>query len=106
MWNVVLLDERVEAELQALPAGLRARFVRIAQLIESLGLELVREPYVKHLEDKLWEIRVKGAEGIARAIYITATGQCVVVLRVFEKKTQKTPLKELEIARNRAKECR
>ncbi len=85
---------------------MRARFTHTVQLIEALGLENVREPYVKHLEDKLWEIRMKGPDGIARAVYITATGKRIVVLRVFEKKTQKTPAKELEIARHRAKECR
>lgn len=64
----------------------------------------MREPYVKHLEGKLWEMRLKGRNGIARSIYVTATGKRVVVLRTFIKKTQKTPLREMKLARERAKE--
>nr|WP_255697613.1 type II toxin-antitoxin system RelE/ParE family toxin [Pseudacidovorax sp. NFM-22] len=59
---------------------------------------------VKHLEDKLWELRIRGKDGIARAIYLTAVRRRVVIVRVFVKKTQKTPKHELELARQRAKE--
>lgn len=45
-----------------------------------------------------------GRDGIARAIYVTATGKRVVIVRAFVKKTQKTPGHELELARQRAKE--
>jgi phage-related protein len=61
---------------------------------------------VKHLEDKLWELRITGRDGISRAIYVTATGRRMVILRVFVKKTQKTPLREIDLARERAKEVR
>ena len=63
-----------------------------------------RQPYVKHLEGKLWEMRMKGKDGIARSIYVAATGQRVVILHSFMKKTQKTPQSALETARTRAKE--
>ncbi len=56
------------------------------------------------LEDKLWEMRLKGRDGRSRAIYVTARGKRLVVLRVFIKKTQKTPRKELVLALKRAKE--
>jgi len=59
---------------------------------------------VKHLDGPLWEMRMRGKDGIARAAYVTATGQRVVVVGVFEKKTQKTPRREIEIALKRAKE--
>ena len=75
------LDETVEAELDALPSDIRARFLRIARLIASEGLPKLREPYVKHLEGPLWEMRMKGTDGIARAAYVAATGQRVVVVR-------------------------
>ena len=71
---------------------------------QSHGLERVREPYVKHLEGPVWEMRMKGRDGIARAAYVTATGRRVVVVHVFPKKTQKTPRREIEIALGRAKE--
>jgi phage-related protein len=103
-WRFELLDHRVERELDALAQDVRARFLRIAELLEQHGPTGVREPYVKHLEGKLWEMRMKGKDGIARAIYLTAKGERVVVLHVFVKKTQKTPAKALEIARERAKE--
>jgi phage-related protein len=47
---------------------------------------------------------MKGRSGIARAAYVTAVGKRVVVVHVFEKKTQKTPRREIEIALKRAKE--
>ena len=61
---------------------------------------------MKHLEGKLWELRITGRDGISRAIYVTATGQRVVIVRVFVKKSQKTPERELEVARQRAKEIK
>jgi phage-related protein len=59
---------------------------------------------VKYLGDKLWEMRLTGRDGIARAIYVTASGRRVVILRTFVKKAEKTPKRELELARERAKE--
>ena len=105
-WSVETLNAVVDRELAALPGDQRARFLRIAELIESKGLERVREPYVKHLEGPLWEIRMKGRDGISRALYVTATGRRVVVVRVFVKKSQKTPRREIRLALERAKEVR
>jgi phage-related protein len=68
-WRVEFLDEEVAAALSAFPADIRANFARIVQLIEGHGLERVREPYVKHLDGPLWEMRMKGRDGIARAAY-------------------------------------
>lgn len=98
------MNAAARAELDALPADMRAKFERIVALIQSHGLEKVREPYVKHLDGKLWEMRLIGRDGIARAIYVTASGKRVFVLRTFVKKTEKTPKRELELARERAKE--
>jgi len=61
---------------------------------------------VKHLEGKLWEMRMKGKDGIARSLYVTATGRRVVVLRTFEKKSQKSPRREIKLALERAKELK
>ncbi|MEI9994906.1 MAG: type II toxin-antitoxin system RelE/ParE family toxin [Rhizomicrobium sp.] len=103
-WSVLYVNAAARAELEALPADMRARFERIVGLIQAQGLEKVREPYVKHLDGKLWEMRLKGRDGIARSIYVTASGRRIVVLRTFVKKTEKTPKQELELARERAKE--
>ncbi len=104
MWIVETLDTAVDAEIKALPSDQRAKFFWIAKLIQEHGLERVREPYVKHLEKGLWEIRMKGRDGISRALYVVAKPKRVVVVRVFIKKTQKTPRKELKLALKRAEE--
>jgi phage-related protein len=85
---------------------MRARLTRLTNLIEQIGFEALPRDSVKHLEDRLWELRITGRDGISRAIYVTATGRRMVILRVFIKKTQKTARRELEIARQRAKEVR
>ena len=103
-WSFVFLNAEVKGELDALPADVRASFERIVGLVQAMGLERVHEPYIKHLEDRIWEMRLRGRDGIARALYVTATGRRVVILRVFAKKTQKTPRREIELARQRAKE--
>jgi phage-related protein len=59
---------------------------------------------VKHLQGPLWEMRMKGKSGIARAVYVTAVGKRVIVVHIFTKKTEKTPRHEIEIALKRAKE--
>jgi phage-related protein len=102
-WSVETVSQ-ADDEIAALPRGLQARLVRLLEMVENLGLENLHEPHVKHLEGKLWELRVKAGEGIARGLYVTMTGKRVVVLHVFMKKSQKTPLKALDIARSRMKE--
>lgn len=104
-WMVETLDARVDEELAGLPADMRDRFVRIAGLLEAFGPSQVREPYVKPLTGKLWEMRLKGKDGIARAAYVAAVGRRLVVVHVFVKKTQKTPRANLDIALERAKEA-
>lgn len=64
----------------------------------------MREPHVKHLRGSIWEMRMKGKDGISRALYVTAVGRRVVVVRVFTKKAQKAPAREIELALKRAKE--
>lgn len=102
---VKVLDQRVTAELGALSADLRAKFVRIAKLLESFGPLQVREPHVKPLGDKLWKMRIAGRDGIARAISLAANGQRLVIVHVFIKRTQKAPRSAIETARKRAKEA-
>ena len=105
-WTVETLNETVDAELAGLPADMRARLVRISELIESVGLPNVREPHIRHVRGQLWEIRLKGKAGIARALYITAKEQRVVIVRAFIKKTEKTPTGEIDLALQRAKELK
>jgi phage-related protein len=105
-WTVETLNETVDAELEELPADMRARLIRVSELIESVGLRNVKEPHVRHIRGQLWEIRLKGKAGIARALYITAREQRVVIVRAFIKKTEKTPTNEIDLALQRAKELK
>ena len=91
-WTVETLNALVDEELAALPADMRARLVRLTELIEQIGFEALP--------------RDSGRDGISRAIYVTVAGMRMVILRVFVKKTRKTPPREVEVARRRAKEMR
>jgi phage-related protein len=105
-WRVEILNETVAAEIAALPEDMQGRFVRLADRISAVGLQSLGEPHVKHLEGKLWELRLGGRDGIARALYVTAIGQRVIVVRAFVKKTQKTPRAEIDLALQRARDIK
>lgn len=61
-------------------------------------------PHTKALGDSLFELRLKGQEGIARVFYCTTIGKEIIILHSFIKKTDKLPSKELKLARTRLKE--
>ncbi|ATQ69732.1 MULTISPECIES: type II toxin-antitoxin system RelE/ParE family toxin [Methylosinus] len=103
MWSVEYLPAAAEEEA-ALPIEMQARLARMLDVIRRAGLTNLPRDWVKPLEGKLWELRITGKDGVARAIYVTAEGRRVVIVRIFVKKTQKTPRRELELARRRAKE--
>ncbi len=100
------MSRTAAAELSALPDDMRAYFAKIVLMVRGSGLPAMREPYVKHLTGKLWEIRMKGRDGIARSIYFIAKGKRIVILRTFVKKTEKTPPREIRLATARMKEFR
>ena len=102
-WTVETISA-VDAEIETLPVKLRARLLRFLETIENVGLEALPEPHAKHLDGKLWELRVRAQGGIARGIYVTQTERRVVILHVFAKKSRKTPLRALAIARERMKQ--
>jgi phage-related protein len=93
----------LEEFLNRLDIKTRARF---RWSIEQLRLRNVRarEPLVRHLEDDLWELREESQTNIYRIIYFFFTGRRIVYLHGFQKKTQRTPHGELEIARLRHRE--
>lgn len=100
-WHVELIAE-AERELRALPSDIIARFLRVAELVAEHGPRQVGMPHIRHLGDKLWEMRLTGRDGIARAIYVARSGQRLIVLHVFIKKTQKTPRTALARVRLRS----
>ncbi|MYC68909.1 MAG: type II toxin-antitoxin system RelE/ParE family toxin [Acidobacteriia bacterium] len=104
VWRVETLNDAVDREFDALPADIRARFARTCQLIATVGLEQMGTPHVRHVTGPLWEMRLAGRDGIARALYVAAAERRVVVVRVFVKKTRRTPSREIETALRRARE--
>ena len=103
IWAVQFTQDAAQ-EFEALPDDMQAHGMRIIDLIKANGLHQVREPYVKPLEGKLWEMRLKGRAGIARALYFAQIGRRLCIVRVFIKKTQKTPRAEIELALRRIAE--
>ena len=104
-WTI-RIHSQAEADLKALPADIQARFLRIAELLETFGPQKVGMPHVRPPESKLWEMRMHGCDGIARAVYAAVQGRSLLVLHVFVKKTQtthrsatETALKRLEIVK-------
>lgn len=90
--------------MNALPADMRAQLARLSFMIQEFGLQQMHEPHVKHLQGPIWEMRIRGRDGTSRALYVTASGRRVVIVRVFVKKTQKTPGREIDLALSRSKE--
>ncbi len=103
-WRVEILNRTVAEELDSLPTDMRAKLDHIIRLIEEFGLHRVREPYVRPLRDKLWEMRIRGRDGIARAIYVTAKDRRIVILHAFRKKSRKTPQETIRTAMSRMQE--
>ncbi len=104
-WQISFLNNRVEKETLSFPKGILANFLHIAEMMESFGPAL-GAPYTKSLGKGLFEIRAKGQEGIGRSFFCTLKGQEIIVLHSFIKKSQKTPKKELKVARKRLKEVK
>jgi phage-related protein len=102
-WSVTFFNDHVEAEVVALASGFVARFIRYAERMELFGPDLGM-PHTRAMGGGLFELRIKAAEGIAWAFYCRIVDRRIVVLHQFVKKTDKTPRKELEIARRRMKE--
>jgi len=64
----------------------------------------LRLPHSHTLGSGLFELRLKGKEGIGRAFYCFLAKQRIVILHAFVKKTRSAPEQELKTARKRMKE--
>ena len=102
-WEITYFNAPVQSEILAMPAGFVARYFRYAERMEQFGPDLGM-PHTRAMGQGLFELRVKGAEGIARVFYCTAVGRRIVILHQFTKKSEKTPRRELKIASRRMKE--
>ena len=98
-------NEAVQEQILELPVTLAARFVVLTRRMVALGPNL-GEPHTKAFGNGLFELRLKGAEGIARVFFCTLVGKRIIMLHCFTKKTERTPVRELEIAKARMKEIK
>ena len=98
-------SEEVQEDIFNLPATLQARYITLTQRMIEFGPDLGL-PHTDAFGGGLFELRLKGAEGIARVFFCTMVGQEIVMLHSFIKKSQKTPDKELKVAKARMKELK
>lgn len=102
-WEIKYHDEAVQVAILALPSGLLARYLHLTDRMLQYGPDLGM-PHTRAMGSGLFEIRLKSGEGIGRVFYCTVVGRKVVMLHQFVKKSDKTPPKELAVARKRMKE--
>ena len=102
-WQVTFHSSNLEKEILALPAGFLARFLRYAERMEIYGPDLGM-PHTRAMGKGLFELRLKSVERIARVFYCTVVARKIVMLHQFIKKSEKTPRRELDVARKRMKE--
>jgi phage-related protein len=102
-WQFSYYNAKVAALVEAWPAGIRASYLRIIETMREHGPDLGL-PHTRAMGGGLFEIRAKDREGIGRAF--TVIGQRIVILHAIVKKTEQTPLRELDIARARLKEAK
>lgn len=102
---IAYYNKAVEANILTLPKNLQARYFSLTDRMEIYGANL-GEPHTKAFGDGLFELRLKGAEGIARVFYCTQVGRRIVILHSFVKKSQKTSPKERRIAETRMNEIK
>lgn len=103
-WTVHFVNHNAEQEIEILSPDIQAKFLHIADLIIQFGPHNVSLPHVRFIKDKIWEMRLKGKDNIARCLYFLATHKQIVILHSFIKKTQETPKKAINIAKERMKD--
>jgi len=100
----VIFHTEADAEFVALPPVVKAKMVRLLKKLEADPRKL-REPDTKPLGNNLFEVRTMGSD-IARGLWVYQEGKKIYMLRIFIKKSQKTPPSELAIAWQRLEEMK
>jgi phage-related protein len=104
-YTISYYSEAVQGQIIELPDTLAARYVVLTRRMIALGPNL-GEPHTKAFGDGLFELRLKGAEGIGRVFFCTLIGKRIVMLHSFIKKSDRTPLRERDVAETRMKEVK
>lgn len=102
-YSLEYFSESVRNEIEAWPVGLRTRYLALTLRMEEHGPDLGM-PHTRAMGNGLFEIRVKGKEGIGRAFYCTRVGRRIVILHGFVKKSEKIPRGDLDLSRKRMTE--
>lgn len=104
-YTIEYYSNAVAEEILSLPDTLAARYVVLTRRIVAIGPNL-GAPHTDAFGDGLFELRLMGQEGIARVFFCALVGRRMMMLHSFVKKTQKTPPREIEVARKRMKEIK
>ena len=104
-YTITYYSESVQEQILDLPDTLAARYIVLTRRMVAIGPNL-GEPHTKAFGDGLFELRLNGAEGIARVFFCTQIGKRIVVLHSFIKKSDRTPRRELDVALIRLKEMK
>ena len=102
-WSIEYPYSDVEEFILELPPKLAAKYLWITDFMLEFGANLGM-PHTRAMSSGLFELRIKGQEGIGRVFYCTLVGQRIAMLHGYIKKSQKTPSKELRIAKRRMAE--
>lgn len=92
--------EPVKEFLNGLSIPVRAKVVKLFNRLSEYGV-LLKEPYTRQVKGKIRELRIKDSQGAIRVLYFTYTGKRFILLHGFIKKTEKTPVKDVELAEKR-----
>ena len=84
--------------LDHLDVKISCKLSGLIMLLERNGNDL-REPYSKHIEDGIFELRVKQGSNIVRVLYFFILGRKIIITNGFVKKTNKIPQKEIKLAK-------
>ena len=104
-YTINYYSDAVQQQIMELPDTLAARYIVLTRRMIALGPNM-GEPHTKAFGDGLFELRLKGAEGIARVFFCTLVGRRIVMLHSFIKKSERTPSREREVAETRMKEIK
>jgi phage-related protein len=104
-YAIIYYSEAVQEAILSLPDTLAARYIVLTRRMVALGPNL-GDPHTKAFGEGLFELRLKGAEGIARVFFCTLVGKRIVMLHSFVKKSARTPVRERELAETRMKEIK
>lgn len=101
MKKIIVYDTLALRELQEFDQGVREDFVGYIDVLEAEGK--LEYPEARKIARNLFEIRVKH-QGEHRVFYAYVRENSIVILHFFQKKTQKTPLRNIETAYKRLKQ--